>query len=85
MGYGDAVSITAIGDAVNTASRLEAMTKELKCQLIVSADVETRSKVDLEAFSCCEVNLRGRVEPLTIRTIDKSSSLPSLADSAAKS
>ena len=29
MGYGNAAAITAIGDAVNTASRLETLTKEL--------------------------------------------------------
>jgi adenylate cyclase len=76
MGYGDAISITAIGDAVNTASRLEAMTKEMQCQLIVSADVEARSKVDLAAYPNHRVEVRGREEPLTIRTIDQSSSLP---------
>ncbi|HSR73096.1 MAG TPA: adenylate/guanylate cyclase domain-containing protein, partial [Kiloniellales bacterium] len=36
MGYGSATSVTAIGDAVNTASRLEALTKELDAQLVLS-------------------------------------------------
>ncbi len=80
MGYADAVSITAIGDAVNTASRLEAMTKELQCQLIVSADVEERSKIDLAAFPCREVEVRGRREPLTIRMIGQSAALPAMTD-----
>ena len=75
MGFADAVSITAIGDAVNTASRLEAMTKEMKCQLIVSADVEARSRVDLAAFPSREVEVRGRQEPLTIRAIAKATDL----------
>ena len=75
MGYADAVSITAIGDAVNTASRLEALTKELHCQLIVSADVEARSRVDLAAFPSREVEVRGRQEPLTIRAIGKATDL----------
>src|SRR3546814_19107164 len=50
MGYGRATSITAIGDAVNTASRLEAMTKEFGAQLIVSAPLAGHSGIDLAAF-----------------------------------
>ena len=34
MGYKHAKNLTAVGDAVNTASRLESLTKEFKCQLI---------------------------------------------------
>jgi adenylate cyclase len=34
MGYGTATGLTAIGDSVNTASRLESMTKEFGAQLI---------------------------------------------------
>ena len=76
MGYADAVSITAIGDAVNTASRLEALTKEMQCQLIVSADVEERAKIDLTGFPNREIEVRGREEPLTIRMISESMKLP---------
>jgi class 3 adenylate cyclase len=35
MGYGNAAAITAIGDAVNTASRLESLTKNFVCELVV--------------------------------------------------
>ncbi len=75
MGYGGAVSITAIGDAVNTASRLEALTKELQCQLIVSADVEEKSGAELSAFPSREIEVRGREEPLTIRAIGEATAL----------
>jgi adenylate cyclase len=43
MGYAPAMSVTAIGDAVNTASRLETMTKEFGCQLVLSRDVAMRA------------------------------------------
>ncbi|MGE3936918.1 MAG: adenylate/guanylate cyclase domain-containing protein, partial [Rhodospirillaceae bacterium] len=39
MGYGRASGLTAIGDAVNTASRLETLTKQFACQLVVSEAV----------------------------------------------
>ena len=39
MGHGSARNMTAIGDAVNTASRVESLTKEFGAQLIVSEDV----------------------------------------------
>ena len=39
MGYARATSLTAIGDAVNTASRLEALTKEFGAELVVSEEV----------------------------------------------
>lgn len=39
MGYGRATAMTAIGDSVNTASRLEALTKEFKAELVLSEPV----------------------------------------------
>ena len=52
MGYRRATSLTAIGDPVNVASRLEALTKELGAQLVVSAALAERAGVDLAASSC---------------------------------
>lgn len=39
MGFGANQHLTAIGDTVNTASRLESATKELACQLVISEHV----------------------------------------------
>ena len=47
MGYGTAVSITAVGDSVNTASRIESLTKTYACQLVVSEAVVLRAGIDL--------------------------------------
>jgi adenylate cyclase len=65
MGYGQAVSVTAIGDTVNTASRLEAMTKELGAALVVSEIVLTRGGLALEGERR-EIALRGRATPLGV-------------------
>jgi adenylate cyclase len=69
MGYGDARYLTAIGDIVNTASRLEALTKEYDCQLVVAEDVATRAGVDLSRFARHEIQVRGRSSLLAIRVI----------------
>lgn len=69
MGYGEARSITAIGDTVNIASRLEALTKEFGCQLVVSDIVAELAGVDLPG-ECRQVAIiRGRAEPLAVHAI----------------
>ncbi|HML11613.1 MAG TPA: adenylate/guanylate cyclase domain-containing protein, partial [Stellaceae bacterium] len=39
IGYGSAAALTAIGDPVNTASRLEGLAKEYAAELVVSSEV----------------------------------------------
>ncbi len=76
MGYGAATGITAIGDAVNTASRLEAMTKEFGAQLVVSQDVAERAGVDLSDYPRHEIEVRGREEPVAVRVVEMADRLP---------
>ena len=75
MGYGTATSITAIGDAVNTASRLEALTKEYSSQLIFSQRVADRAAEDFSSLRHESVEIRGRVEPLGVYIIEDARSL----------
>ena len=76
MGHGRATSVTAVGDTVNTASRLETLTKEYKCQLIISDAVAHYAQLDVEPFARHEIEIRGRLEPLTIRVIGDAQDLP---------
>jgi len=76
MGYARATSVTAIGDAVNTASRLEALTKEYGAQLVVSEEIARRSGISLDQFDKHHVDIRGRREPLEIRVIVRAVDLP---------
>jgi adenylate cyclase len=69
MGHGHATSITAIGDAVNTASRLETLTKEYGCQLVVSETVAGHAGLDVTHNDRHEIEIRGRREPMAIYTI----------------
>jgi adenylate cyclase len=76
MGYGSVTAITAIGDAVNTASRLETLTKEYGCQLVVSEETVLRAGLDLGAFPRYEIEIRGKREMLAIRTLASARELP---------
>ncbi len=76
MGYGASTSVTAIGDTVNTASRLEAMTKEFESQLVMSQRVVDLAGIDLSGWPAEERPVRGRTEPLTVRIVKNARNLP---------
>jgi adenylate cyclase len=75
MGYGSAIAMTAIGDAVNTASRLETLTKTYGCQLVVSEETVLRAGLDLSAFPRYEIEIRGKRDMLAVRTVASASDL----------
>jgi adenylate cyclase len=70
MGYGSAVSLTAIGDTVNVASRLQDLTKEYGCELVISEQVALKAGLDATLFPRHELSVRNRSELLTIYTIE---------------
>jgi adenylate cyclase len=76
MGYGNATAITAIGDAVNTASRLETLTKTYGCQLVVSEETVLRAGLDLSMFPSHEIEIRGKRDMLVVRTVASAAELP---------
>jgi adenylate cyclase len=76
MGYGNAAAITAIGDAVNTASRLESLTKNFACELVVSEETVSRAGLDLSAFPRREIEIRGKRGMLAVRTLVRAAELP---------
>jgi adenylate cyclase len=78
MGYGRAVSVTAVGDSVNTASRLEGLSKTYGAELVVSEAVVTRAGIDLDGAERHELEIRGRVERLAVRTLKRARDLPVL-------
>jgi adenylate cyclase len=64
MGYGKATALTAIGDTINTASRLEGLAKEQDMELAVSADVVSRSGYSFHSQERRELVIRGRAAML---------------------
>jgi adenylate cyclase len=75
MGRGVATYLTAVGDTVNTASRLQDQTKHFACQLIISEPVAERAGLDVSAFRREEITVRNRAEPIAIRIIEDVESL----------
>ena len=76
MGYGRAVNLTAVGDTVNTASRLETLTKTYGAQLVISQRVADYAEIDLSDLPLEEVAIRGRQQALAIRVAEWTSQLP---------
>ena len=47
MGYASRVYLTAVGDTVHVAARLEALTKDYACELVISEEVAVRAGLDV--------------------------------------
>ena len=66
IGHGKASSITAIGDVVNTSSRLESLTKEFGAKLVVSEALLEQAGEKLSSAELHEVAVKGRREPMRV-------------------
>ena len=64
MGHGKATSLTAIGDTINTASRLEGLAKQKNVELVVSADLVKLAGVTFPGHEVEELEIRGRAATL---------------------
>lgn len=69
MGYADTIYLTAVGDTVNVASRIEQLTKDFDAELVVSETLAVRAGLDISRFPRHELTVRNRTEPLPIRVI----------------
>ncbi|WP_315759481.1 MULTISPECIES: adenylate/guanylate cyclase domain-containing protein [unclassified Bradyrhizobium] len=83
IGYRDHMVFTALGDAVNVASRLQDMTKTLGCQVIISDEVYARARLASDVLPQREVEIRGRAEPMRVRTAMDAAELAMLSDEGA--
>jgi adenylate cyclase len=57
---------TVIGDAVNVASRLQALTKELGESMLVSASTAQASSQMCRVTALADVDVRGKAEPVSV-------------------
>lgn len=79
IGYRDHMVFTALGDAVNVAARLQDMTKTLACEVVISDEVRTTAGVPPDALPQQEIEIRGRNEPMIVRTVTDAKTLSALA------
>ena len=66
MGYAEAAYLTAVGDTVHVAARLDALTKDYDCELVISERVARRAGVATDGLPRHELTLRNRAEPLAV-------------------
>ena len=82
IGYRDHMVFTALGDPVNVAARLQDMTKTLACELVVSDEVRETAGLAEDALPAQEVAIRGRNEPMIVRTVTDARTLSALIGEA---
>ena len=76
IGHGEAVDMTVIGRTVNAASRLEAMTKERGCQIVMSRDVAHYAGWDPPSDTGGPITVRGISEPIDPVCVARGRDLP---------
>jgi adenylate cyclase len=76
VGYRDTRTLSAVGDAINTASRLQELSKAHAAHLVLSEPVARGAGLDTEGLITEMVNVRGRSTALRIYAVPVIAALP---------
>jgi len=76
MGWGESFYLTAVGDTVHVAARLEQATKDYAAELVVSEAVARHANLDLSRFPAHDLTVRNRAGQIAVRVIDRVANLP---------
>jgi len=82
IGFKEHTVFTALGDPVNVAARLQDLTKSMNCRAVVSEEVCATADIAADALPRSEVAIRGRDEPMIVRSVDDPAVLTALVDAA---
>jgi len=80
IGFRGHTVFTALGDAVNVASRLQDLTKEFDCRVVVSEEVCKTAGLTGDALTRRDVTIRGHDGLMAVRTAVDPTVLASLVD-----
>jgi adenylate cyclase len=75
MGWGQSFYLTAVGDTVHVAARLEQVTKDYGAELVISEEVARYAAVDLSSFPRHDVAVRNRAGRIAVRVVDRVAAL----------
>jgi adenylate cyclase len=69
MGWGQSFYLTAVGDTVHVAARLEQATKDYNAELVISEEVARLATLECSAFPAHELAVRNRAGRVGVRVI----------------
>lgn len=75
VGFEDTTTFTAVGEVVNTASRLQDHSKVVGARLVLSADVARLAGMQDRLGTPGAITVRGRSQPLDVLHVARPSSL----------
>jgi adenylate cyclase len=75
MGYGRAVGLTAIGDTVNIASRIEALAKRFQAELVISDSAAEAAGFERAGWRQERTEIRGRRALIEVVVVPKAADL----------
>lgn len=78
IGFREHVTFTALGDALNVASRLQQLTRDIGCEAIVSDAVFRHAGVSATDLTPLNARLRGRDEVVRVRVLSDARQMPRL-------
>ena len=76
VGWRDTRTISAVGDTVNTAARLQELTKAYAVRIVLADAVAAGAGLPVDTLSANEIEVRGRRAPLTVYAVATADALP---------